>query len=431
MILKNLLEKIPDILFLKLKSLNEKIIEMIQENINNHKILKEKFNDLLRILIESIFLEKFKHSLLNTFNDLNNISNRFSKNAFNINLNFDFINFDISFLDKSLIIKNVSLNYDFTIKKVKVHRNYKIDEKNKKIILYFIDMNDDFKNIDALFKVILFYIYVEIKKVIRDVYFLPASRSGLYQGLNAFSQIIAELSKNRSYVTKKIELPAISEPVADYFLKLSEINATKKTNKKIAVISSMLEKDLLKGEVSFDSSTKKILYKPDFSDIVLNMEATSSMVAEISPIVLYLKHVISLDIINNNILGDDFVDEPTKEKFKNSKPLIFIEEPEAHLHPEAQAKLIEMFAKLAENGVKLMITSHSNYMFNKLNNLILDKKIDKNRIGCYVLKLTDSGSVAHELKIDEFGVDDQNFSEIAEELYNENLELLNKFNKND
>ena len=36
-----------------------------------------------------------------------------------------------------------------------------------------------------------------------NVYFLPASRSGIYAGMNAFGSIVAELSRNRAFFTKK------------------------------------------------------------------------------------------------------------------------------------------------------------------------------------------------------------------------------------
>lgn len=51
---------------------------------------------------------------------------------------------------------------------------------------------------------------------------LPYASFGLYQALSAFGQIIAELSKRRTFLSQRIELPAISEPL-DYFLKLNEI----------------------------------------------------------------------------------------------------------------------------------------------------------------------------------------------------------------
>lgn len=44
--------------------------------------------------------------------------------------------------------------------------------------------------------------------------------------------------------------------------------------------------------------------------------------------------------------------------------LIIIENPESHLHPQGQAKLGELIAKAASDGVQLIIESHSDHLFN-------------------------------------------------------------------
>jgi len=44
--------------------------------------------------------------------------------------------------------------------------------------------------------------------------------------------------------------------------------------------------------------------------------------------------------------------------------LIIIENPESHLHPQGQAKLGELIARAANDGVQLIIESHSDHLFN-------------------------------------------------------------------
>ena len=46
--------------------------------------------------------------------------------------------------------------------------------------------------------------------------------------------------------------------------------------------------------------------------------------------------------------------------------IIIIENPETHIHPHGQAKLIELLALAAENGVQLMIETHSDHIINGL-----------------------------------------------------------------
>jgi predicted ATPase len=109
--------------------------------------------------------------------------------------------------------------------------------------------------------------------------------------------------------------------------------------------------------------------------------------------------------------------------------LIFIEEPEAHLHPETQVKLMVVFARLAkDNKIKLVMTSHSNYMFNKASNLVMDNKIDKEKFSAVLFEPTPEGSIARLLETDEYGIEDENFIDTAESIYEERIELTNKLN---
>ena len=49
---------------------------------------------------------------------------------------------------------------------------------------------------------------------------------------------------------------------------------------------------------------------------------------------------------------------------------IFFEEPEAHLHPKAQQKMMEIVAALVRGGTQLIITTHSPYILYALNNFL-------------------------------------------------------------
>jgi predicted ATPase len=53
--------------------------------------------------------------------------------------------------------------------------------------------------------------------------------------------------------------------------------------------------------------------------------------------------------------------------------LLIIDEPEMGLHPEAQAKLLEVLAILVNLGVKVLVTTHSPYFMAHLNNLLNDE----------------------------------------------------------
>ena len=51
--------------------------------------------------------------------------------------------------------------------------------------------------------------------------------------------------------------------------------------------------------------------------------------------------------------------------------LLMVDEPELSLHPENQRRIARLFAKLANIGVKIFITTHSDYIVKELNTLIM------------------------------------------------------------
>ncbi len=220
----------------------------------------------------------------------------------------------------------------------------------------------------------------------------------------------------------KIEIPNISEPVSDYFLNLSNIKGKNKS--KFNDIIEMIENEILKGKVLFKEENKKIIFSQNEINEEFELAVTSSMVSEIAPIVAYLKYIVTNDTNPELHL-------PYSKQNSKGSGLLFIEEPEAHLHPEIQVKLMEIFTKLVGKNLKIILTSHSNYMFNKLSNLILDNKINFNKIGSYIMRNTKEGSVtdAITMKAEADGINDENFADVAEQLYEERIKIYDKLNK--
>lgn len=242
-----------------------------------------------------------------------------------------------------------------------------------------------------------------------NVYFLPASRSGIYSGMNAFGSIVAELSKKRAYFKQKIDFPGISEPIADYFISLSNIKLDRNENLNSCHAEvKEIEENILKGQVMFDKERNTLMYQPQNMAVSFSMTEVSSMVSEISPIAAFLKYIVAAQ--------------------KDRKSIIFIEEPEAHLHPENQIALIGVFAKLICKNVKLVISTHSNYVFQKLNNLILGKKLDYRIYQPIILEEKENGSISRFLQMDELGAEDENFMDASGGLYYEREELIQQMN---
>lgn len=404
----------------------------IPKNISNENV-KNIFQDSIKEIMSDHFLSKMNYSFIGTF-DVGSMKNIHSKDNTYIKLYFTGMEIIISInkninADKNIFtIDSILVTKSIKIRDGKQKRNYK--ESKTEITIYNCTNDEKHLHDSFLYAVMSFYFdkISEVVRNIKSIHYLPASRSGLYQALTAFGQIVAQLSKSRSFVNERIELPAISAPLSDYFIELSGIKINKKQyeNTPVNKIADDIENNILAGKVEFDSNNKKLFYTPDGSNLKIDIRMASSMVSEISPIVVFLRHVLTSSPRKSTIRFQADLSGSTSD----SKSLIFIEEPEAHLHPENQIKLLDYFVKLLGCNVKMFITSHSNYLFNKLNNLILSKSIDFKNVEAIIFKQNKYGSDGISLQIDELGIEDENFLDVAEELYEEKIDLVERLNRN-
>lgn len=364
----------------------------------NNRFAQYVKGSLIKFLNNS-FITDLNRSLINSFNPIDALQNQLSNEELRISL--EFIQFGAVFELKKTMQSDGSIMLQIIDAAFKQPFDKLINKLDKDGISSDYGIGLNFVMGDFYSKL----------STIRGVYYLPASRSGLYQGLGAFAQIIVELSKSRNIISKPIHLPTISEPVADYFLRLSEADSSNQSG--LSSYTDAIEHDIMSGNVEFDDDTKRLIFKPKDTQLKLDLSSTSSMVSELAPIVAYLKHIL-----------------PNADTAKPAqKPLIFIEEPEAHLHPETQVKLMDVLARLVkDNKIKLVMTSHSNYIFNKASNLVMDGKIDPDKFKAVLFRMTETGSVAENMATDAYGIDDDNFIDTAESLYEEKLAIINKLN---
>jgi AAA15 family ATPase/GTPase len=91
----------------------------------------------------------------------------------------------------------------------------------------------------------------------------------------------------------------------------------------------------------------ELYYVPKGKRIKLTMDESSSAVRSLLDIGFYLRHVAAP--------GD----------------LLMVDEPELNLHPENQRRVARLFARVVNIGVKVFITTHSDYIIKELNTLIM------------------------------------------------------------
>ncbi len=251
----------------------------------------------------------------------------------------------------------------------------------------------------------------ELKKIFEEIYFLPSSRSGLLQVLENMSGLAVGLSQSRIRGTNRsIGIPTLSESNSDFFTELSNIDTSEKTMTSLGLIADRIELSILKGKVSYNDKKKKLYYSPINSNLKLELTETASFISEIAPLVAYIRHILQ-------VRGAE-------------KSLLIIEEPEAHLHPKVQVQLMEIFAELTKHNVKVILTSHSNYMFNQLSNMLLKKDIAPEKVAVYHMVMTGKGSIVKpDMQATEEGIEDHNFAGVAQQLYQERLESYEALNE--
>ncbi|MEA5582915.1 AAA family ATPase [Nodularia harveyana UHCC-0300] len=105
--------------------------------------------------------------------------------------------------------------------------------------------------------------------------------------------------------------------------------------------------DIIGGKYTV-TRNDELYYEPKKGKrLQLSMSESSSAVRSLLDIGFYLRHEAQL--------GD----------------LLMVDEPELNLHPENQRRVARLFARLVNLGIKIFITTHSDYIIKELNTLIM------------------------------------------------------------
>lgn len=134
-------------------------------------------------------------------------------------------------------------------------------------------------------------------------------------------------------------------------------NDLENTQKKVGeykAYAERLERELLHGSIDVNKTTGAVEFIP-FSTAKnprrLPIHIASSIVKTLSSLILYLKHLAKVN------------------------DLVIIDEPEMNMHPENQCVLARIFAGLVNNGLRMIISTHSDYIIREFNNLIMANEL--------------------------------------------------------
>ena len=257
----------------------------------------------------------------------------------------------------------------------------------------------------------------------RPAHYLPADRAGVMHAHRVVVSALVERSASAG-LRNAPQIPTLSGVLADFLEQLIKLDEGESRTRRLGTdFAKDIERDILSGAIRFDLSDARypsFFYRPDGWKTDLPLLNTSSMVTELAPVVLYLRHLVAR--------GDTLI----------------IEEPESHLHPEMQAALARHLARLARSGVHVIVTTHSEWLLDQFANLVRMSELDTKRrsglpgsdaalrpdqFGAWLFKRKQrpNGSIVEEISIDpDAGGLLSDYGGVADQLYGDWSEIGNR-----
>lgn len=174
--------------------------------------------------------------------------------------------------------------------------------------------------------------------------FIPAGRSFF---ANLQSSIFSFLSNNKAMDPFLVEFGSFYENIKP----LASRMPLGREDKHLLSLADKITYDII-GSKYLREKNKDFLVHADKRKI--NVSFTSSGQQETLPLILILRALLRINFIGNG-------------------SALFVEEPEAHLFPAAQKKVIELMGLTFNNSKsdsQLIVTTHSPYVLTSINNLI-------------------------------------------------------------
>ena len=252
-------------------------------------------------------------------------------------------------------------------------------------------------------------------------YYLPAARSGIVQGYKGLAADIVRRSARLGGPTDSIPiLPAITTEFVGNLIGLDQRMRHHTTDPAMDKAISFIEDKVLHGKIDLDQSASaalpisEIAYLPSEAQSEsgkFTLDETSSMVSELAPLIMFLKYLVRQ--------GD----------------MLILEEPESHLHPAAQQRMVQGIVQLVNSGVKVIITTHSEWVLWELANLVrmselppelrngidgAESAIEADEVGAWLFEpdAERGGSVVREIPLDiESGTFPAGYGLVTESLY--------------
>ena len=187
-------------------------------------------------------------------------------------------------------------------------------------------------------------------------WYLPADRGGI---MHTHHALVGSLIQNasRPWTHDQSSTPGLSGIVTDFLENLTRLGQMSKEELYTSPKSAKaLESNVIGGKVLVENNPlnyPSFHWQPKGWESSLPLMNTSSMVSELAPVALYLRHYVRP--------GD----------------LLIIDEPEAHLHPSRQVDFINEIAGWVRSGIRVILTTHSDWVLEALSNLVAESQLEE------------------------------------------------------
>lgn len=187
----------------------------------------------------------------------------------------------------------------------------------------------------------LFTPIVRGKRLGEPVY-LPASRTGLM--LTKDTLYSYAVGRTYGVTDEEAQASPLTLPYTDFLKTIIQFD-TSQAHRFQAVVE-YIEKHMVQGKIEARNEPFPVVtYTPSGAKKDMPLHVTSSVVTELSPLLLILKSGIKFN-------------------------LMIIEEPESHLHPKLQLQMARVLFHLVNQGVPVWVTTHSDTIIQHVNNII-------------------------------------------------------------
>jgi predicted ATP-dependent endonuclease of OLD family len=375
----------------------------------------------------NIELSDFLNSLILDMNEMlkdiliKQLGNTFATNSSNFIATELHIDFDLSHLKNYLISQSIEPSLTakyFEITKEKDSSKINLKAKKELGKIGRISML-----LPLLFGDIDFFTHIIVDFYFKNIYINTAERSAI----NIFSKELSikrnnivdqllELRDSRNGNTDQLlsKLQRYPLPIRDSLTIAEDLANLSRNKSEFGFLADRIEEVLLDGKIT-TSKDGEVQYSPNKSKVKnLSIHLTASIVKSLSNLVFYFRHLAQK--------GD----------------FIIIDEPELNLHPDNQRKVARLFGEIINQGFKVMISTHSDYIIRELNNLIMLKSggekaeylankygyeekqlIDYQRVGAYLFNHNKNES----LEVTKTGFEVNTIDEVINELNNASEEI--------